>query len=286
MGHHFVQQKYLAGFATDDKLDCVFQFDKTTREFSSSPIHVSKVAQKQKFNDDDVEIDLGPRIELPNNPVLEKLRSHDLSLSKNERLIFARYIAAQWRRVPTARELAESIAKRSLTQAAYHIEEQIVDAQNSGAISKLKAESLSNSVASCASQFSNTLPPPIHREIKSPFPTSRMVEAVLQMVWRFVIADKRNTFVTSDNPVFTFQDTGLKGSTAELVFPISSKLALFASNTPLDRRGVRNKKQSLVKLANRRIIAAAGRFVFSPSRFTWIAKISRKTPPTNRLTWK
>jgi hypothetical protein len=68
---------------------------------------------------------------------------------------------------------------------------------------------------------------------RTPWPGREMTELIYYMAWRFCTTRGPSFFITSDNPAFIFECYGLRNDEAELVFPISSDLALHGCWQPL-----------------------------------------------------
>jgi hypothetical protein len=93
------------------------------------------------------------------------------------------------------------------------------------------------------------------------------------MAWRFVATNGPSFFLTSDDPASFFGGFGLGDPKSELIFPISSEVALHASWQDHPWREVRPVKQVIVKEFNRRIAVSASRFVFYHERAPWLPKV-------------
>ena len=88
--------------------------------------------------------------------------------------------------------------------------------------------------------------------------------------------------------MFFFNCYGLEGEEAELVFPISSDLALHGSWQPskLNEKQLTKAPQQLVKEFNRRIANTANRFLFYRQKAEWIRTLAQKTDPyLSKIIW-
>jgi len=126
-------------------------------------------------------------------------------------------------------------------------------------------------------EFRQQAPTPILEWVRRPWPTERMVEAIFNMTWR-VLHRPTATFVTSDNPVFFFQQYGLATVESEIHFPLSARTALHGSwqGDPRTTTFV-DAPDHLAAELNRRMCSAAESFVFSsrPERWTLIQRPAR-----------
>jgi hypothetical protein len=110
----------------------------------------------------------------------------------------------------------------------------------------------------------------------------RMVEAVAKMSWKFAISDDRQ-FLTCDNPVFFYEHEGIGRPQSELSFPISSSLALVASNRGphLDGHFFRVAAH-VVRQVNERTAHNTQRFAYAKKDEPWVMRFllkeSRKLP--------
>ena len=124
-------------------------------------------------------------------------------------------------------------------------------------------------------------------QIRSPWPSEQVLSLVYGMTWRIVLADADNRFLTSDNPASFFEAYGLGKPEAEITFPLSSDMALFASwQGPRERLITVQATPSLVKEANRRVASGAERFLFYHERRDWIGTVADKPHPfLSRIQW-
>ena len=123
--------------------------------------------------------------------------------------------------------------------------------------------------------------------IRSPWPREQYVELIFAMMWRVVMADSANRFLTSDNPAFFFEAYGLGNPESEVTFPLASDLALVASwQGPRGGFEFVQAKPILVREVNRRVASGANRFVFYHERCHWIATLAEKPRPfLSRIKW-
>lgn len=82
-------------------------------------------------------------------------------------------------------------------------------------------------------KFQEERPPGLIEEIKRPWASGEMLDAIHRMVWRVMESHGSQSFITSDNPVFLFEGYGLKRREAELVAP---EKVILKSDPVLDGR--------------------------------------------------
>ncbi len=275
MGYHYVPKKYLKGFSDPLHLDFVWQFDKKAAKFSGQPVAIEKVAQQRGFYDPNIEKKLNDIIEIPGNRVLEKLR-FDEEITKEDRAILSIYIATMITRVPQHRKRALELAPKALDKAVSRCKQQIRELAALGDIEdSIVAEHLTT-IDNTEEKLREISPLEAVPELRIPWPSNRITRLIFSMTWRFIVADESSFFLTSDNPAFFFECYGLGKLESELTFPISSRLVLFGSWSPIRLRNQKIRNSQLVKLANRRIAYGASRFIFSRAKKPWIPKIASK----------
>jgi hypothetical protein len=137
-------------------------------------------------------------------------------------------------------------------------------------------------------KFSKQPPTEALKWINSPWPSEEMIGLIYLMTWRLLNTNGPFYFLTSDNPVFFFNCYGLKGAEAELVFPVSSDLALHGCWQPLrlNDKQLLKAPNKFVKEFNRRIANTGTRFVFYRQKAEWIRTLAQKIEPyLNKILW-
>ncbi len=286
MGHHFVPQKYLGGFTGASCPNALWQFDKKTLSYSKQPVSIAKVAQQGSFYGANTERLLNELVEGPGNRVLDRLRSGNLSLGDEDRIHLSVYIATMLKRVPYHRAKGAAMAPGVLREVTHELREQIHAYAHAGEISTELAQKRLADADAAEAKFSSEMPDNVREEIRSPWPTKEMIKLVYGMQWRFVCADGDDYFLTTDNPAFFFECYGLGTENSEFTFPVSCSLAIFGSWTPVVRGSAVSCQTQFVKEANRRLISAALRFIYSRDKADWIGKVAAKNPPyLRRIIW-
>ena len=286
MGHHSVPQKYLRGFTGPSCPNGLWQFDKKTLSYSKQPVSIAKIAQQRSFYDADTERLLNERVECPGNRVLDKLRSGNLSLNDEDRIHLSVYIATMLKRVAYHRAKAAAMAPGALREVTYELREQIRAYAHAGKISTEIARKPLAETDAAEAKFSSEMPDNVRRQIRSPWPAEAMIKLVYGMHWRLVCADGEDYFLTTDNPAFFFECYGLGTENSEFTFPVSCSLAIFGSWTPVAKGNGISRQTRFVKEANRRLISAALRFIYSRDKVDWIPEVAAKDPPyLSRIRW-
>ena len=283
MGHHYVPQKYLRGFAEIGNPDAIWMYDKKLRQFTNPGI--KSVAQESGFYNLDVEQQLNELVEKPANKVLDKLRNQE-RITETDRIHLGVYIATMLRRVPKSRTEAYSmipgVFDKTITKVRTQIQEWGQTTQNKELFERRLLE-----VEAAEKKLRNEVPDFLIEQIRQPWASEEMISAICTMTWRIARSPASDFFITSDNPAYFFKAYGIATPNSELTFPISTDLALFAS-----WQGVQNTiiyiqaRPRLVREANKRLMSGAERFVFSHRQEDWIANISNNPNPyLSRIQW-
>jgi hypothetical protein len=282
MGHHYVPQKYLRGFAELGNDEAIWMYDKKLHKFTNSGI--KSVAQEAGFYSEEVEQQLNELIEKPANRVLDKLRSKK-NIDEIERIHLSTYIATMIKRVPKRRTQAFSIApvviEKTINEVRNQVQEWASTTEN-----KSLAERRLDEIKEIEESLRNKIPEFIIDQVHLPWANQQMIDLIGAMSW-YIVSSKEDYFITSDNPAYFFEAYGIGTPKSELTFPISRDLTLFTS-----WQGAQNSmiyleaRPKLVREANKRLASGAERFVFSHRQEDWIAKISDNPKPfLSRIMW-
>jgi len=285
MGSHYIPQKYLRGFTDSVCPNALWQFDKKTLSFSKQRVSIAKIAQQRSFYNAETEKSLNELVERPGNSVLEKLRSGNISLAAKEKVHLSVYIATMIKRVPYHRAKGEALVPEVLKKVTSDLRKEICELQDTGKISPPLANKYLADTDNVEAKYESQIPSNVLKQIRSPWPSENIIKAVYEMHWRFVHGQDNEHFLTSDNPAFFFDCYGLGTDNSEFTFPISRKLAIFGSWTPVSRGSGVISRNQFVKEANRRLIDKASRFVYSCDKFEWIRTFAMKEPYLSRIEW-
>jgi hypothetical protein len=286
MGSHYIPQKYLKGFTNSTCPNALWQFDKKTYTFSNKRLSIVKIAQQRTFYDAETEASLNEVVERPGNCVLEKLRSGNISLTVEEKVHLSIYIATMIKRVPYHRAKGEAMVPEVLKEITSDLRNKIRELQSADKISALQANKYLTDTDIVEAKYELQTPSNVRKQIRSPWPSENIIKAIYEMHWRFVQAQDDECFLTSDNPAFFFDCYGLRTDKSELTFPVSRKLAIFGSWTPVSNGNNVIDQKFLVREANRRLIDKTSRFIYASNRADWINKIAKKSKPfLSRIEW-
>lgn len=270
MGHHYIPKYYLRGFAVGPS---IWVYDKQAKRHYQT--QVKSTANEKGMYSDELEAFFTEQVEQPANRVLDKLRAHQRP-DDAERRALALYLAYFWQRVPRGRERALA----QIPGAAEEIRAELVRGLDLAAVQMPekadRAQSVKDQVSAIIERHKASPSVDIWRESMLLNRSPRMIEAVAGMSWKFAISDALQ-FLTCDNPVFFYEQEGVGRRQSELSFPISSSLALVASNQRPDVDGTFfHVPPHVVRQVNGRTAHNTQRFAFARNDEPWIMRFLLK----------
>lgn len=266
VNNHYIPQYYLRGFCKEFG-ERLWVYDK--KENKSFYPKVKNIANICDYYSEELEKHLNDEIESPANKVLDKIRFRN-ELTVEERLVFSKYIANMFQRVPSGKrkfkDMAPKVAEDLRSKLNRELEEFSVEEP-----SKVKLVQQRKEEANILfDQFSSNPSDEIwHMTIQQDFP-SQFVESLAKMTWIFFTTTEKLNFITSDNPVFYFKSIGIGNQSSELSFPITSSISLWATWRTDLREGYVPVKLGTVKEMNRRTASLTDRFAFYQTEEKWI----------------
>jgi len=272
MGHHYIPQYYLKGFASPDG-DMIWVYEKGgSLKF---PANIKKIAQKTNYYSTEVERYLANEIEGPANSVIKKIRDHK-QLTQSEKEKLAIYMVVMLKRVPqskirmkkTAPIVAQSLQQKWDKEISKLILE---NPSQTDLFEKRRAEIKAN-----LNKYSKNLPKDFWLELIPPERTPNSVKVIPEMTWLFLTCEKFPAFLTCDNPVFYFQGIGVGKLESEITFPISSNIVLWATWRCNIQEGYSPIKNQAIKEINRRTATNATRFIYHARDEDWIPRFINK----------
>ncbi len=272
MRSHYVPEFYLRGFTKASGRKVLWVFEKPGGEaFCTQP---DNIAVESNFYPADVERFLANEIEDPSNRILNGIRESHL-FKADDKLEFSRYILAMIRRVPRHRErLYDEVMPDAIQETMAGWRKLITTARDEDRLTDEMYVFRMNEIDELEMQWENELPDELRPENRPPQVSEEAVDLLASMHWTFVIADGSTLFLTSDNPVFYTEGIGMAKVQSELMFPLSTRVALWIKHTPLSLDcEFRTGKQFLVREANKRTILNATRYVFYHKKAIWIPKL-------------
>ncbi len=277
MGHHYLPQHYLLGFA--EGLSLWGHDVPANRSFRTQ---VKSLANETDMYGDDLESYLANVVEAPAQEVIDRVRKR-LKLRDEDREVLATYIIAMWKRVPAGR----SRVAGHIPQLAETIKMQVV--QQLDAIAAVEPELKENAnkrkeeVRQIIDAYKENPPESFWHHTLKTGATPRTVQGLLSMDWHFLVSTGED-FITCDNPTFFFESIGIGASESELSLPLSSEICFSANRAKLGRPQYFTTDRSIVLELNRRSAHNTNRFIYSRQEAPWILSFARKSHPRHSLT--
>lgn len=210
------------------------------------------------------------QLEKPIDPILAKLRAKE-KLHKEEKTMFAQYLLLMHKRGPLRNEV---IAQKHWPNVWENASKDLRDWQQ-------KAIEERKTVLAAAGQklldsYGTDIPDEIR--LKSMLMSSDLVvDYISNMTWEMHIAPPGYCYLTGDNPVFFFDGWGFKHPSQEIIFPISSTMALVVTNRVREERYFETDI-NVVREINRRIASRVSKYAYYPTASSAICQILHKRP--------
>lgn len=272
MGDHYIPQFYLKGFTEIEGDDSLWVYQKHGETFKAS---IRKIGQENRLYSKEVEQYLANKVEEPANRVIKKIRNFQM-LSSEERNIFSQYMTVMWKRVPQHRKWVKDKAPEIMNPIFERIDRELTEygekyPEKIDLVEKRKKE-----LQISRSTKENELIYDIWLKNLPPDKTPQSVDVLSQMTWRFLIADEDEYFITSDNPHFFFHWIGIGNEKSEVTFPITKKIALWATWRTDINEGYFSTTSQAVKEINRRTASISAQYLYSPYLDGWIRTLANK----------
>lgn len=278
MGHHYTPQKHLSRFECSERKHHIWQYDKSTGNFSSKPLSIKEVAQEKGYYPEDIETSLNFNVEIPANRCIEKIlrretpnweESHDL----------AAYIITMASRGPLHRKKNNLRLKRIFDETLLEVKPLIMKAFHGQLREKKLIE-----LAEIKFDSKN---PQIERLIKTPFQSNRAIECIKNMCWEIAPAPESMQYITGDTPAHFFEGIGIGRVDSELTITLSKNIALIGHHRHSPRTiNFRKPNRQITMEINRRMISASVRFIYVSKPEDWIRESTKKNLRLNNIWWK
>lgn len=271
MGNHYLPQHYLRGFATISGSN-VWTHDRTDgRAFCP---RIRDIAHETNLYPEALEARLNVDIEQPGSAVIDKLRARQ-PITTTEKLALARYMVTLWKRVPRARQRVKERMPAAAAELEAGVSKGLDDLVQQEPHLAARAEERKREVAGILERIKDNPPLEIwHKSIES-YTSSQVAAMVASMKWRYCVCTS-GSVITSDNPVFFFENEGIGNKHGEVSFPISSDTVLWACRKMQPDDDHVAMPKHILREFNRRSIANATRFVFSQTEEQWILTMLAK----------
>jgi hypothetical protein len=307
--HHFVQRAYLEGFQ-DPRLESsgesyVWVYIPGKSPFRQRPDRVARRnyyycyddEEKRKF---DAEHSLQELEDLA-QPALRKLRNREISLSAEDRLTFAGYVALSHTRVPTferrMNRLVELLKAKELELTASNQDalRSVVEAVRKNSGEEVNVEEFRKKLTGGTVEIKQQ-----NRgwTLNQMFKMLQVLQEVIyKMQWTFLFAPEDDFgFLTSDNPLSLFDPIGGPGGgigfasspAAHFIFPVSRGVCLLAQHQSNVRSSTIAASQ--VRTVNKGTIVHADSQLYAPFNLSAVQSIldrmMERRPPRKRVLFK
>ena len=282
MGHHYVPRQHLRRFAIKDKENCVWMYDKQTREFRDAGI--TNVAQERGYYDPEIEQSLADVVEGPGKIAIDRLLNRE-TIDNADRTRLSMFFMIMLTRGPRQRrksfECVPEALANVLAETEAEIRQWIADEpENEDAHKRLEE------LEQARVKFASEIPQNIVDQIRRPFWSDRSVECIHNMFWHILPAPPGTYFVTCDTPAHFFDCWGVGTPDSEFTITLSRDFALVGEHKRNWGIAYEKPHAQIAKEVNRRILSHAERFVFSPRNDNWIETVAEKTDPyLSRINW-
>jgi hypothetical protein len=281
MGQHYTPQYYLNGFTESPTSSYVWVYEKGSNQIFRRTIKT--VANENKRWPKSVEEYLANKIETPAKPILEKIRNRQPT-TQGDKEVLSAYMVVMLKRVPRGLKRAKDIFPGVRDQTFARLNRVILRLieEYPSKLSALQARL--QELPNLKLKYENEFPREVWYHNFAP-DRSPLLNALLPaMTWIFLTSDKRQPFLTNDNPVFFFESMGIGRPESEITFPISSSIALWAIWRTDLGEGYMAAKDAIIREINRRTASAATRYVYYSIRAPWVVElINKKYPRLHRL---
>lgn len=275
MGQHYIPQYYLNGFT--DLSSKIFQYEKGTSTIL--PTSTKSVANENHRWSEETESYLANQIEAPANQVIDKIRNH-AHITQSEKEILSAYMVVLWRRVPRGLSRTKSYVPKFFDDLNNHIQK-LMEANPS----KIDVfQNRQQEIKSLRLKFENEFPRELWSEYLKPDVTPQTLATIPKMTWTFLTSQSTQPFLTSDNPVFFFENLGIGRSESEISFPISNTITLWATWRKDVKENFIRANESAIKEINRRTASNMTKYVFYSLSASWVVNlINKKNFRLNRI---
>lgn len=297
--HHYVPKFYLSGFVDPNVSEFLWVYEKGSgKVFKSKPENVALQTHFYSFTTPDGEKDSETiedalaETESITAPVFEKLRSFEMP-NDEERLIFSSFLGLTLTRVPTQREIVESVHADLYRKVAHMLASNPAAFKNS--IEKYERET-GESIGQDPERLRKFILEDEYDLVVNPeFSLGvvglgvRFAPLFYKMTWSFFKATDRFKFLTSDNPLSYDDPThdpksprgvGLASKNVEVIFPVSREVAFVGTWRKDLREGFTQANHQFVKEFNRQIVITASRHIFASEKREGTKKLVTKYKDT------
>ena len=276
MGQHYVPKYYLNGFTGLSDSPYIYVYEKGAKEILRT--NIKNVANENRRWSEKVEKYLSNQIEIPAQPVFEKIRNRR-SITQNDKNILSAYMVVLIERVPKAQQRIKAnfpkIREKTYKDLEIEIQRLIEQNPTKSNILEHNLQLLQSIMKTDFDEF----PMENWYEHLNPNILPGVYKILPTMTWTFLKTNTSLSFLTSDNPVFFFEWLGIGRPESELTFPISSDICLLATWARV-KEGYITTTEAIIKEINRRSASSATRYVYYSAENSGVSNL------INRKNWK
>lgn len=267
MGDHYVPRYYLKGFSRDGKR--IWAFDKDERR--AFPTQIKSIANETGLYPPELESLLANEVEGPANEVLKAIRRGE-RITQSDKSVLSAYMVCLLKRVPNTREWVREQAPGMLEEIIENTSRRLDELERQEPEREELWKRRRLELAQLPEGFVEDLARMGFLKQVMPDTAPKVVAMLSRMTWQFRTTHKP-ALLTSDNPLFFHRGLGIAHQQAEMSFPISSEIALWATwRADLDD-AYAPMNDSWIKELNRRTASSATRYAFHVADEDWILRL-------------
>jgi len=281
VGQHYIPQYYLQGFTESTDSSNIWVYEKgSTRKFSTS---IKSIANENNRWPKSVEEYLADQIETPANLVLDRIRNRQ-PISQSDMDTLAAYMVIMLQRVPKGLERTKAKAPEVLDKVFNDVKAEITRLISEHPSKEAILQKRLQELPSLKLKYENDFPIEVWYQNLKPDALPQIRTILPTMTWVFFTSDKKQPFLTNDNPLFFFEGLGIGRPESEITFPISSTITLWATWHKNVREGYISAKDHIIREFNRRTTSAATKYVYYSEEAQWVVNlVNKKNLRLNRL---
>jgi hypothetical protein len=273
MGQHYIPQYYLNGFSDPFNPTHIWVYEKGTQRIFCTT--TENVAKENRRWPEAVEQHLANRIEGPARPVLDKMRDRQ-PITANDKQAFSDYMVIMVKRVPAGLERMRANFPATRERVFAQLNAEILRLIQKDPSRKNIFQQLLLGLPALKAKYENEFPVEVWHNTLNLDSVPRVRAMLPAMTWTFLTSDKKQPFLTSDNPFFFFEELGIGRPESQITFPISSGVALRATWRKDLTEGYVQAKDADIRKINRRTASAATRWVYCSQKAQWVVTLVNK----------
>ena len=282
MRQHYIPQYYLEGFTEFPDSSNIWVYEKgSDRIFRTA---IKAIANENNRWPKSVEEYLANQIETPAKPVLDKIRNRQ-PITQSDKDTLSAYMLIMLQRVPKGLERTKARAPEVLDKVFNDLEIEIKRLIEEHPSKKDTLQKRLQELPGLKLKYEKNFPMEVWYQNLRPDALPKVRAVLPAMTWIFLTSDKRQPFLTNDNPFFFFEGLGIGRPESEITFPISSNVTLWATWRKNLREDYIAAKDHIIREINRRTASATTKYAYYSEEAQWVVNlINKKHLRLNRLT--